>query len=228
MTSPKHGCVTMSAMRIDHVSYAAGPEGLTATAERLAAQLGVTPHDGGVHPRFGTRNVVLPLAQERYVEVVEVLDHPASDKAPFGQAVRARSAAGGGWMAWVVAVDDLGPVEERLGRPAVEGHRHTPEGIQLRWRQIGVKNVIDHGNRPFFVHWDSDADHHPSRLAESATRLTGLTIGGDVPEVREWLGLTGEPQGSFESDIEFGFLEDDDCPCLVEVSFETPQGPVTI
>ena len=46
--------------------------------ERLAKQIGVDPVDGGVHPRFGTRNVILPLAHERYVEVVEVLDHPAS------------------------------------------------------------------------------------------------------------------------------------------------------
>ena len=52
-------------------------------------------------------NIILPLAHERYVEVVTVLDHPASDKAPFGQAVRARSEAGGGWMGWCVAVDDL-------------------------------------------------------------------------------------------------------------------------
>lgn len=215
-------------MRIDHVSFAAGPDGLQATAEALGERLGVAPHDGGVHPRFGTRNVILPLAEDRYVEVVEVLDHPASDKAPFGQAVRARSERGGGWMAWVVAVDDLGPVEERLGRAAVEGHRHTPEGVELQWRQIGVKNVVDHGNRPFFVRWESPADHHPSRLAESATRLTGLTIGGDFPEVREWLGITGAPKGAFESAIEFGFLEGDDCACLTQVTFETPQGIVAI
>ena len=218
----------MRVMRIDHVSYAAGPEGLQATAERLAEQLGVSPHDGGVHPRFGTRNVVIPLADERYVEVVEVLDHPASDKAPFGQAVRARSENGGGWMAWVVAVEDLSVVEERLGRPSVEGHRHTPEGVELQWRQIGVLNVIDHGNRPFFVRWESAPEHHPSRLEESTTRLTGLTVGGDVPEVRDWLGLADAPQGDFESDIEFGFLEDDDCPCLTEVTFSTPRGSVTI
>ena len=73
-----------------------------ATAERLATLIGVEPVDGGIHPRFGTRNVIFPLAHERYVEVVEVLDHPASDKAPFGQAVRARSEAGGGWLGWVV------------------------------------------------------------------------------------------------------------------------------
>ena len=54
-------CVTMGDMRVDHVSYAAEHDGLHATAERLAKLIGVTPVDGGVHPRFGTRNVILPL-----------------------------------------------------------------------------------------------------------------------------------------------------------------------
>ena len=69
----------MGRMRVDHVSYAAEHDGVHATAERLGKLIGVKPIDGGVHPRFGTRNVILPLARERYVEVVEVLDHPASD-----------------------------------------------------------------------------------------------------------------------------------------------------
>src|SRR6195952_890001 len=107
-------------MRLDHVSYAAGPDGLDATATRLGAMLGEQFIDGGIHPRFGTRNMVLPLG-DHYVEVVAVLDHPASDKAPFGQAVRARSALGGGWLGWVVAVDDIAPFEARLGREAVKG-----------------------------------------------------------------------------------------------------------
>ena len=77
-------------MRLDHLSYAAGPDGLESTARRIGALLGREFLDGGVHPRFGTRNMVLPLADRTYLEIVEVLDHPASDKAPFGQAVRAR------------------------------------------------------------------------------------------------------------------------------------------
>src|SRR6476646_5085524 len=112
----------MSGMRVDHVSYAAEHDGLKATAARLAKVIGVDAVDGGIHPRVGTRNVILPLAHDRYVEVVEVLDHPASDTAPFGQAVRARSENGGGWLGWVVAVDDLGPAEERLGREAAPGN----------------------------------------------------------------------------------------------------------
>ena len=216
-----------AAMRIDHVSYAAGPEGLRATAQRLGEQLGVTPRDGGVHPRFGTRNVILPLAEGRYVEVVECLDHPASDKAPFGQAVKAASGRGGGWMAWVVSVDDLAPVEARLGRPAADGNRHTPEGVELRWRQIGVLDVIKHPNLPFFVKWESPAEQHPSQLDHARTRLVGLTLGGDVPVVREWLGISDAPEGAFESAVEFGFVEDES-DRLYDVTFATADGTVTI
>ena len=212
-------------MRIDHVSYAAKPEGLQATARELGERLGITPHDGGIHPRFGTRNVILPLAGDRYLEVVEVLDHPASDKAPFGQAVRARSSAGGGWMAWVIAVDDLTDVEERLGRRAVEGQRHTPEGIELQWRQIGIRGLIADPQLPFFVQW-STMEHHPSRLEQSAVRLKGLQISGEPERIRDWLGLSGADR-AWETDIDFAF-EDHEAAALETVTFELPQGSVTI
>ena len=69
-------------MRLDHLSYAAGPEGLASCVQRLGAQLGAGFIDGGLHPRFGTRNFVLPLAGGVYLEVVEALDHPAVETAP--------------------------------------------------------------------------------------------------------------------------------------------------
>ncbi len=71
----------MGSMRVDHVSYAAEHDGAKATAERLGELIGVPPVEGGNHPRFGTLSVILPLMHQRYVEVVEVLDHPASYKA---------------------------------------------------------------------------------------------------------------------------------------------------
>ncbi|MGB3187367.1 MAG: VOC family protein [Ornithinimicrobium sp.] len=212
-------------MRIDHVCYAAGPEGMRATATRLADQLQVSPHDGGVHPRFGTRNMVLPLAQGRYLEVVEVLDHPASDKAPFGQAVRARSEKGGGWMAWVVAVDDLGDIEERLGREAVPGNRHTPEGIELTWRQIGIKSLIEDPQLPFFVRWDS-MEHHPSTLGTDGAKLVGLHIAGDPVRIQRWLG-TSTVDCLWEGDIDVEF-DQSLTPALDAVTFDTAAGTVTI
>ncbi|WP_223835591.1 VOC family protein [Streptomyces venezuelae] len=79
-----------------------------------------------MHPRFGTRNFILPLSGGTYVEVVTTLDRPAADRAPFGQAVARRAAEGGGWLGWVVSVDDIAPVETRLGRTFAEGHTDAP------------------------------------------------------------------------------------------------------
>ncbi|MDO9495147.1 MAG: VOC family protein, partial [Nocardioides sp.] len=135
-------------MRLDHLSYAAGPDGLEGTAERIGAVLGRKFTDGGVHPRFGTRNMTLPLAGNTYLEVVEALDHPASDKAPFGQAVKARSALGGGWLGWVVAVTDISRVEARLGRSAAIGSRHRPDGTER-----GLETEVFHDARLQLVHF---------------------------------------------------------------------------
>jgi len=211
-------------MRVDHVSYAAERDGLKATAERLAKKLGVTAVDGGIHPRFGTRNIIIPLAHERFVEAVAVLDHPASDKAPFGQAVRARSEAGGGWLGWVVAVDDLAEAEQRLGRKAVVGHRRRPDGVDLNWRQLGVKGLIADPQLPFYIQWD-DKSVHPSVGASTEVTISGLQIAGDRERVCEWLGLPAEQTSTV---IDFTFVDPNGTPCLQAVTFDTPDGPVTI
>ncbi|MDN5794848.1 MAG: VOC family protein [Intrasporangium sp.] len=209
-------------MRVDHVSYAAEHDGLQPTAERLSKLIGVEPVDGGVHPRFGTRNVILPLANHNYLEVVGVLDHPASDKAPFGQAVRARSECGGGWMGWVVAVDDIHPAEARLGRQSVEGNRHRPDGVELRWRQLGVKGLMADPQLPFFVQWE-DMSLHPSD-GGSKSSLKVLEIAGDPDRVREWLGLPT----AFRDEVDFSFVAPRGTPGLLSVTFATPDGEVTI
>lgn len=180
-------------MRLDHLSYAAGPDGLASTAARLGRLLGEPFADGGVHPRFGTRNMVLPLTGGTYLEVVEVLDHPASDKAPFGQAVRSRSNRGGGWMGWVVAVPDISEVEQRLGRSAVDGNRHRPDGHELRWKQIGVLGLQRDPQLPFFVQWQGKAADHPSHGgAGCRIHLDALEIAGDPVRVSQWLGTPVE------------------------------------
>jgi hypothetical protein len=212
-------------MRLDHVSFAAGPDGLAGTAKRLGALLGKDFVDGGVHPRFGTRNMVLPLADNTYLEVVEVLDHPASDKAPFGQAVRARSALGGGWLGWVVSVDDITTVEQRLGRESAAGNRYRPDGTELTWRQIGVNGLISDPQLPFFIQWVSPAELHPSADADASFSLACLEIAGDPQRVSEWLGETVEAP---LEDVKVEWVAQNGTPGILAAQFQTPHGLVRI
>jgi len=208
-------------MRLDHLSYAAGPEGLAACVQRLGSRLGAGFTDGGIHPSFGTRNFVLPLDGGCYLEVVEALDHPAADNAPFGRAVRARTELGGGWLAWVVGVDDIAPVEQRLARPAAAGHRRRPDGVDLRWRQIGINDVANDPQLPFFVSWESPATEHPSAGGSGIT-LTGLEIAGDEEHIDAYLGTSArQPLDG----IEVSWIEpDEDGTGVVSAVFRTAHG----
>lgn len=212
-------------MRLDHLSYAAGPEGLGACVQRLGARVGAGFTDGGLHPSFGTRNFVLPLAHGCYLEVVEALDHPAAETAPFGRAVRARSLAGGGWLGWAIRVDDIAPIEARLARPAAEGHRRRPDGFDLRWQQIGVNDTSADPQLPFFVRWRTDDLHHPS-AGGSTVALTGLEICGDERRVEDYLGTSAQ-QPLDGIGVDWFEPEDDDTGVLAAL-FETAHGVVRI
>lgn len=165
-------------MRLDHVSYACASGEIADVVQRIGSDLGVTFIDGGRHPAFGTRNFTAALGGGCYIEVVSALDHPAALKAFFGRAVHARVDAGGGWLTWVVAVEDIRPIEERLGRPSTSGSRIRPDGSQLRWKQIGVMDIIESPGLPFFVEWESPASEHPSASGARVT-VSSLVIAGD-------------------------------------------------
>ena len=215
----------MMRMRLDHLSFAAGPDGLASTAQRIGGLLGTDFLDGGVHPRFGTRNMILPLSGGTYLEVVEVLDHPASDKAPFGQAVRARSLLGGGWLGWVVAVDDIAEVEQRLGRESANGNRKLPDGTELRWKQIGVNGLISDPQLPFFVQWESPQALHPSTGASGDFSLVSLEIAGDPQRVSQWLGETVEAP---LEDVKVDWVAPHGTPGIIAAQVQTPAGLVRI
>jgi hypothetical protein len=212
-------------MRLDHLSYAAEPDGLAATAARVGEAIGVEPVDGGVHPRFGTRNVVLPLAGGHYVEVVEVLEHPVALKAPYGRAVRECSQAGGGWLGWAVAVDDIAAVEARLGRVSVDGNRHRPDGVELRWRQIGVQGLLADPQLPYVVSWQTGAQLHPSAGARGDVKLSGLRIGGSPDRLCAWLG---EPRDHPLDAVDVDWVAPHGTPGLLAARFDTPAGPVEV
>jgi len=214
-------------MRLDHVSYVTSHDQLADTVQRLGSRLGSTFVDGGIHPRFGTRNFTLPLQGGHYIEVVCPLDHPASDSSAFGKAVSLRAQEGGGWLTWVVSVDDVAPIETRLGRPAVDGHRVKPDGSDIRWKQIGVLGTLEDRQLPFFIQWIEN--HHPSTDGKASAKIVKVEISGNKKTIAEWLG--SDAAAAIGDGVEVIWVDpaaNDGETGIVAVHLETPGGVVRL
>jgi hypothetical protein len=171
-------------MRLDHVSYVTSHDQLADTVQRLGSRLGTTFVDGGIHPRFGTRNLTAPLLDEKYIEVVCPLDHPATEQTPWGKAVSKKAQEGGGWLTWVFSTDDISPIEEKFGRKAVDGHRTRPDGTDLQWKQIGVKEIEESRELPFFIQWLSE--DHPSKDGKAVAKIEKIVISDNSQLADSW------------------------------------------
>jgi hypothetical protein len=171
-------------MRLDHVSYVTSHDQLADTVQRLGARLGSTFVDGGIHPRFGTRNFTASLKNGQYIEVVCPLDHPATEQTPWGKAVSKKANEGGGWFTWVFSTNDIAPIVEKFGREATEGHRTRPNGSDLRWKQIGVKEIADTREFPFFIEWLSS--DHPSSDGSPTAEIVQIVISDQHKLTGSW------------------------------------------
>ena len=150
------------------------------------AHLGSSFVDHGVQFSFSAGNYTLPLQNSHYLEVVCPLDHPSSNSTPFGKAVAQRTAEGGGWLTWVVAVDDVSMIEKRLGRAAVDGHYTKPDEKDLVWKQIGTLGTLEDKQLQFFIEWLSL--NHPLTNGKAIAKIVRVEIFGDESRIEEWLG----------------------------------------
>ena len=213
-------------MRLDHVSYVTSHDQLADTVQRLGSRLGTTFVDGGIHPRFGTRNFTAPLLDGKYIEVVCPLDHPATEQTPWGKAVSKKAQEGGGWLTWVFSTEDISPIEEKFGRKAVDGHRTRPDGTDLKWKQIGVTEITDSRELPFFIQWLTE--DHPSKDGNAVARIEKIVIADKDQLSDSWfkheiISAVGDIEIEWsmgnENEIEKG---------LISVKFESPLGEVQI
>jgi hypothetical protein len=204
-------------MRLDHVSYVTSHDQLSDTVQRLGSKLGTTFLDGGIHPRFGTRNFTAPLRNGHYIEIVCPLDHPATDSNPFGRAVSKRANEGGGWLTWVLATDDIKLIENRIGRPAAEGHR---------WKQIGVLDILQDKQLPFFIEWLST--DHPSKDGIATASITKVEFAGDKERIKEYAGAeVADAIGDVEIIWVDPSINDGDTG-IVAVYLQTPTGEIRV
>ena len=201
-------------MRLDHVSYVASHDQISDVVNRIGSQIGTAFVDGGIHPKFGTRNFTAPLLDGQYIEIVCPLDHPATDTTPFGQAVKKKADEGGGWMTWVISVEDIKLAEKVLERNSVEGVRRKPDGTTLKWKQIGVLDILNDSKNPFFIEWISM--NHPSKDGSPRAKINKIVMNGELKDLNPKFNDTflevsqeieivwqGTMKGNFDAGINF-------------------------
>jgi hypothetical protein len=201
-------------MRLDHVSYVASHDQISDVVNRIGSQIGTAFVDGGIHPKFGTRNFTAPLLNGQYIEIVCPLDHPATDATPFGQAVKKKADSGGGWLTWVISVEDIKLAEKVLERNSVEGVRRKPDGTTLKWKQIGVLDVLNDSKNPFFIEWISM--NHPSKDGTPRAKISKIVMNGELKDLNPKFNDTfsevsqeieivwqGTMEGNFDAGINF-------------------------
>ena len=218
--------VQNSTMRLDHVSYVTSHDQLADTVQRLGSRLGSTFVDGGIHPRFGTRNFTCALKNGQYIEVVCPLDHPATEQTPWGKAVSNKAKEGGGWFTWVFSTEDIAPIAAKFGRDAIEGHRTRPNGTDLKWKQIGVKEIAETRQFPFFIQWLTE--DHPSKDGIPFGEIKSITIADKDQLSDSWFKTEIiDSLGSIEINWET-LVENDFQIGIIEVVLETPNGIISL
>ncbi|GAA2107276.1 hypothetical protein GCM10009841_27130 [Microlunatus panaciterrae] len=115
-------------------------------------------------------------------------------------------------------------MEERLGRSAVDGMRHLPDGGLLQWRQVGVKGLQSDPQLPFFIQWLSGPEAHPSNGGGDIA-LVKLEIAGEHQRVDEWLGGLSDV---VLKDTGIDWVDSNAQPGIVAAHFDTPRGRVRI
>lgn len=165
---------------IDHITILS--PSLEAGGAWVHERLGVPPQQGGAHPRMGTHNLLLPLGETMFLEVIAIdpaapaparprwfdLDRLPPDRAPFLGCWVARTTDIHASLA--AASEPLG-LAEPMTRGALEWLISIPEDGSL---PLG-------GAAPELIQWHT-AGHPAAGMQDRGCRLTALQLLHPEPE----------------------------------------------
>lgn len=147
----------------------------------IEQRTGVRAAAGGVHPGRGTRNALLTLGPDRYLEIIAP-DPAQSTPTWFTSILRMTEPR---LVGWAVHTPDL----NALARIAVtagiaidgphDGARSRPDGRLLRWKLFRLRKD-EGGLLPFFIEWGRDSIH-PALDAPSGCELGSLQVQSPDP-----------------------------------------------
>lgn len=161
---------------VDHLVYAT-PD-LDRGMEEIERLTGVSPTLGGQHPGRGTRNALIALGADAYLEIVAAdPDQPAPNGGRWLGVDAVSTSRLTAWAARGSSLEDLRRRAVERGVPLGEvqsGARRRADGVTLSWRFTDPARVIAEGVIPFFIDWG--ASPHPARAAAQSASLVDFHV----------------------------------------------------
>jgi hypothetical protein len=155
---------------LDHILL--GSADLDAGIALVENRTGVRAALGGVHPGAGTRNALLSLGRNRYLEIIA----PDPQQPASADARDLKSLEEPALVGWVAHPGDIEQFAARLKERGIAtrgpnpGSRKRSDGRVLNWKTLALKDDAG-GLLPFFIEWGAHS-LHPSVDAPQGCSLT--------------------------------------------------------
>ena len=171
---------------LDHILLGTGD--LDVGIREMETKTVVRAAAGGSHPGAGTRNALLALGKDRYLEIIA--PDPQQSGARSARYAQLVSLERPRLITWAVHTRDIEGVARRLRDAGIaasgpnDGSRVRPDGRVLHWRTLGLEDDRE-GLLPFFIEWGAGTVH-PSVDAPAGCKLASFKVDGpDSGELRE-------------------------------------------
>jgi hypothetical protein len=166
---------------LDHILL--GCNDLDAGIAFVEERTGVRAAFGGVHPGAGTRNALLSLGRNHYLEIIA----PDPQQPASADARDLKSLEEPVLVGWAVHPGDIQQFAARLKEQGIAATGPTPgsrkrlDGRVLNWQTLVLKDDAG-GLLPFFIEWGANA-LHPSVDAPQGCSLTLFEAATPSPSV---------------------------------------------
>jgi hypothetical protein len=160
--------------RVDHLVYAA--PNLFSGIEQVERMLGVKAVAGGKHPGGGTRNALVGLGNETYLEIIG--PDPEQPQPARPRRFGIDDLKSPTLVTWAVKSTDLEATAEKAKANGFDlgavqsGSRRQPDGVLLAWRLTVSPTLTADGIVPFFIDWGKT--QHPAHTLSKSCKLVAL------------------------------------------------------
>ncbi len=202
-------------MKLDHIMYAA-PD-LSKGIDHIESLTGLRAAAGGQHPGQGTRNALLSLGPDQFLEII------APDPAQVVEGTFGHSLAGleqAYVRTWAVATSDFSALASACHQfgfrhRTVAMSRTRPDGVELHWRLLFVGDHPFDLALPFFIDWGDCPN--PARSSPTGLSLQSFQVScPNASLFKRFAKLI-----ALDVSIETGNLE-------FQVALQTPSGVVRL